>query len=103
MRATPKAASTIAFPHPLQPSRRGFFMGRNGTMCTVRGALQPTPSARLEPSETALVDPRLARGRRAQPAPPLQAAFDDRGPRMNARIKPADFTDYKVADLNLAA
>src|SRR5258706_1276057 len=26
-----------------------------------------------------------------------------KGPTMNARIKPADFTDYKVADLNLSA
>src|SRR5450631_3370810 len=67
------------------------------------------PAARLEPIKTALVTV-TRHGRRAAPQhlSRVQATFDEslfsKGDKpMNARIKPADFTDYKVADLALAA
>src|SRR5450631_1992077 len=79
------------------------------TIAVVRGALQREFPARLEPIKTALVTV-TRHGRRAAPQhlSRVQATFDEsllskKGPHMNARIKPKDFTDYKVADLNLAA
>jgi adenosylhomocysteinase len=72
-------------------------------MCTVRGALRPErfrPGSNF-PKRRSLIRDLLAGDEATTQPSRFKPPFDERT-RMNARIKPADFTDYRVADLKLA-